>query len=241
MAYVYPIRNLLSVDLVRSLRAALNDDSAPWVDGAGTAGGDHFKKQNQEIDPSSQLRSDLSKRIEAALSYPLSPQATALRIYAEPSRQTPFLFSRTRPGDGYRDHMDSIIMGHGSDREVRADLSMTIFLSDPNEYEGGELVIDSDMPSALIYKMAAGGAVLYATTAIHRVNPVRSGERLAAFTWIESRIPDPSIRQLHADLSEALALLKGQHGEDPKVREQAITKIEKARANLAKRSMAVSG
>src|SRR3546814_4795504 len=86
-------------------------------------------------------------------------------------------------------------------------LSMTVCLSEPGDYQGGELVLDSDMKFAPRFKMPAGSALLYATSSIHRVEPVTAGERLVAIPWIESRIPDPSTRLHKANILEVLNLL----------------------------------
>src|SRR3546814_13452713 len=85
-------------------------------------------------------------------------------------------------------------------------LSMTVCLSEPGDYQGGELVLDSDMKFAPRFKMPAGSALLYATSSIHRVEPVTAGERLVAITWIESRTADPFTRQLNADNPQILNL-----------------------------------
>src|SRR3546814_20896679 len=84
---------------------------------------------------------------------------------------------------------------------------MTGFLSEPGDYQVGELVLDSDMKFAPRFKRPAGSALLYATSSIHRAEPVTAGERLVAITWIESRIADPFTRQIHADILQLLNLL----------------------------------
>jgi PKHD-type hydroxylase len=238
MAQVYPIRNLLAPGLVAELRAALQAEGAPWVDGQQTVGRDGTKKRNHEIAADSPLRQELSDKVSAYLRGPLTNETLAFRHVCDPRRWSPFLFSRTGPGGGYRDHMDSAVMFRGSPEEMRSDLSMTIFLTEPDSYQGGELVVDSDMPYAPTFKMAAGGAVLYATNAIHRVAEVTAGERLVAVTWIESRIADVGTRQINADLLQVMSVLTRDGACDPEIRESVVTKLEKVRSNVVKRHTA---
>jgi PKHD-type hydroxylase len=147
---------------------------------------------------------------------------------------SPALVSKTGVGGGYADHVDNNHLSPHTPNEIRADLSMTIFLSDPKDYDGGELVIDSDMAFAPSFKMPAGSAVLYATTSVHRVNPVTRGERLVAVMWFEIRINDPYLREMNADLLECLNAL----ATDPELgrdsAKRVMTKLEKVRANLIK-------
>ena len=235
MPYVYPLPNLIPEPIVTELRSALLHDAVPWVDGRRTAGRDGAKKRNRELDTSSALRARLSDRLIESLSNSSTPETFAFQYAADPRRISPFLFSRTGPGGGYADHMDNNFMGRGTAGEMRSDLSMTVFLSDPDSYKGGELVLDSDMRFAPRFKMPAGGAVLYATSAVHRVEPVTDGERLATVTWIESRIADPFTRQINADLLEVLNLVSQDGICEPGARPYLVTKLEKIRGNLIKR------
>lgn len=234
MAIIYPIRNLIPPALVADLRAALLADDAPWVDGRQTVGRDGTRKRNLEIAAGSPLRRDLSDRISAHLREAVTNETLLFRQFCEPRRFCPFLFSRTGPGGGYGDHMDSNLMARNTPDELRADLSMTLFLCDPGSYQGGELVIDSDMPYAPTIKMAAGGAVIYATNAVHRVAEVTGGDRLVAVTWIESRIADPAVRQINADLLNIMSVLTREGVCAPDFRDPVVTKLEKIRGNVIK-------
>ena len=236
MSFVYPIAELLPDGLVAALRDELSGQGAPWVDGGRTAGRDRSKKRNQELDPDCGLRQQLSTRIGEHLARRDAKGAWAFSTLADPRRLADFMFSRTGVGGGYADHMDNNYMNRGRPDELRSDLSMTVFLSEPDSYDGGELVIDSDMPFAPSFKMPAGGAVLYATTSVHRVNPVMAGERLAAITWVQSRISDPFLRQMNADRLEVLNLLSRDGVCTPQARPYLITKLEKVRGNLVKRA-----
>ncbi len=124
----------------------------------------------------------------------------------------------------YGTHMDSPIMG-----DMRIDLSLTLFLSEPSDYEGGELVIDFSTGSRSI-KLPAGHAVLYPTTALHRVAEVTKGQRLVAVTWIRSMVRDPAARELLFDLETAQLGLVDQVGKTPEV-----DLLSKVHANLMRR------
>ena len=107
------------------------------------------------------------------------------------------LISRYREGMNYGRHVDDALMGGAS--KTRTDLSVTLFLNDPADYEGGELVIESPMGEEEI-KLPAGAAVVYPSGALHRVAPVTRGERIAAVTWVESHVRDPQRREILHDL-----------------------------------------
>ncbi|HEV2530371.1 Fe2+-dependent dioxygenase [Phenylobacterium sp.] len=126
--------------------------------------------------------------------------------YARPVRWAPLIFSRYGPGDAYGEHVDAPFMRADDGAEMRADLSFTLFLDDPASYEGGELVLDSQRRPQPI-KLAAGDAILYPTSVLHAVAPVRSGARRAAVGWIESRIRDAEQRLLLHELELGVAAL----------------------------------
>ena len=111
-----------------------------------------------------------------------------------PNRVAPILFNRYEPGMEYGFHMDMAIQ-QSNTGPFRTDISMTLFLSDPGSYQGGELEIDTDLGEQQI-KLAAGDALLYPSTSLHRVKPVLSGTRLAAVTWFQSLVGDPARRQI---------------------------------------------
>jgi PKHD-type hydroxylase len=111
---------------------------------------------------------------------------------AIPMRLYPFLFSKYEEGMSYGWHVDSPIMGTPP---LRTDIAMTIFLSNPDEYEGGELVIESSVGTQ-VYKPNAGDAIIYPCMSLHCVTPVRKGVRLAAVTWVQSAVRNPEQREL---------------------------------------------
>lgn len=235
MPYVYPIPNLLPEELVAEINKRLTSEPDAWVDGKQTAGRERSKKNNLELAADSDLRVQVSDAITTVLRDYQRRESLLFTFLAAPSKIGKFLVSRTETGGGYGDHMDNNVMSKGTPEELRSDLSMTIFLSDPDSYQGGELVIDSDMTFAPSFKMPAGGAVLYATNSIHRVNPVTSGERVVAVTWIQSEIADPFMRQMNADLLQCLNAVSQNAEQNPQLSTFLTLKLEKIRGNLQKR------
>jgi PKHD-type hydroxylase len=134
------------------------------------------------------------------------------------------LFNRYENGMEYGAHVDSAVMGKGAD-QIRTDLSMTIFLSDPASYDGGELALQSPLGEEEI-KLEAGEAVVYPSTTVHRVTPVTRGVRLAAVTWIQSSVPDERLRAILFDVGSAMR--KSDEGGDPELR----TLLHKSYNNL---------
>ncbi|WP_193187182.1 Fe2+-dependent dioxygenase [Nisaea sediminum] len=236
MPYVYPIPHLLPPELVREINNRIAGSPETWVDGGKTAGRDKKKKRNLELEGDSELRVLISDAITTVLRDYQRRESLLFTFLAAPSKIGKFLVSKTENGGGYGDHMDNNIMSKGTTEELRSDLSMTIFLSDPESYEGGELVIDSDMTFAPSFKMPAGGAILYATNSIHRVNPVTSGSRVVALTWIESEISDPFMRQMNADLLQCLNAVSQNADQNPQLSTFLTLKLEKIRGNLQKRT-----
>jgi PKHD-type hydroxylase len=185
---------------------------AAWVDGRGTAGPQAAQaKRNQQLDPAAPGAQALRALVLRALDGHALFFSAAL-----PKRVLPPQFNRYA-GDTnhYGDHVDQAIRyGAESGQRVRTDLSCTLFLSDPADYDGGELVIEHSFGQQRA-KLAAGDLVLYPGTSVHRVEPVTRGARLAAFFWIESMVRRADQRQLLYDMDMALMRLRGTHGESP--------------------------
>ena len=193
------IGDVLSPDELTQARADLA--ALSWRDGAETAGANARPvKRNLQADLGSRRGAELRKRLEARL------QGNAvLNSAARPARFSPLLVSRTGEGGGYGTHVDNAYMGRGQDR-LRTDLSFTLFLSEPDSYDGGELLID--LPGARqCVKLAAGDLVLYPSTSLHGVAQVTRGERTVCVGWIESLVPDPGDRELLFDLENLKAAL----------------------------------
>jgi PKHD-type hydroxylase len=200
---------LLEADELRQARALL--DGAGWVDGRASAGPQAAEaKNNEQLPPECEASRALQALVTRALER--SPRFLAAAL---PRKVFPPRFNRYA-GDSnhYGPHVDSAIRFADNGARVRTDLSCTVFLSEPHEYEGGELVIHGPGGARRI-KLAAGQAVLYPGTSVHEVTPVTRGMRLASFFWIESLVRDEAQRRLLLEMDDALIDLRSQHGDSP--------------------------
>ncbi len=166
---------------------------ARFRDGKATAGWSaKLVKNNLQLDASDRHYPDIAARIDAALrANEVFMLATLPRVLQPP------IISRSEPGMFYGSHVDDALMG---DPPARTDLSYTLFLSPPENYEGGELVVES-ASGEQEYKLPAGAAVVYPSTYLHRVNAVRSGTRQVAVGWVQSLVRDAAQRELLFDLN----------------------------------------
>ncbi len=189
--YVHHIPGLLNPEMLNAVHQLLQQ--APFIDGRTTATeAAREVKRNLQVDGNDRLViPQLQQLMGMAL---MNEQKFQMEFYA--ARVYPFLFSRSETGMGYGWHVDSPVMGVPP---VRTDLAMTVFLSDPSTYEGGELVIRTDAGETT-YKPAMGDAIVYPCQYVHCVNDVRSGERLAAVSWIQSSVRSMEQRSLLAEL-----------------------------------------
>ena len=191
---------VLDADELKTIRALL--DAAAFRDGRETAGQAAAKvKHNMQADPADPRTRDAKRMIEAALD-----RNTVFRAAARPARLTRLLVSRSREGDGYGPHIDDAIMrSHGAagTDAVRADVAFTVFLSPPEDYEGGALVVEG-ADGERAYRLPAGAAVIYPATTLHRVETVTRGERLVAAGWVQSLVRAPDQREILFDLERAL-------------------------------------
>jgi PKHD-type hydroxylase len=204
------IPKLLSEDQLASVRRSLEDPAAPWVDGRVTAG--HLGapvKKNQQIDESSALARELGQRVVAEL------ERHALFISAVlPHRVYPPVFNRYTEGMQFGTHVDGAVrMIPASGQKLRTDLSATLFLSAPESYEGGELVIERDLGGETV-KLAAGDVLIYSAASRHRVSPVTRGVRVACVFWIQSLIRDDLKREQLFELDRTIQKLT-ELGSDP--------------------------
>ena len=173
---------------------------APWVDGRVTAGHQSARaKDNRQIVEGSPEARELGDTIVGALERnPLFVSA------ALPLRVFPPLFNRYEPGMAFGSHVDNAVRQvTGTPFRLRTDLSITLFLSQPDEYDGGELVVE-DTYGAHAVKLPAGDLILYPATSLHHVNAVTCGTRLASFFWIQSMVRDDGRRALLFDLDMAI-------------------------------------
>jgi len=195
------IPQVLTAGQVAECRAALA--AADWVDGRATAGHHAARaKDNMQVPEGHPASRKLGAMILAAL------ERHALFVTAAlPHKVYPPLFNRYQGGQAYATHVDGAIRDvGGTPHRVRTDLSATLFLSPPDEYDGGELVIE-DTYGAHKVKLPAGDMILYPGTSLHRVQPVSRGARLAAFFWVQSMVRDDGERTLLLDLDTAIQQL----------------------------------
>lgn len=192
------IENVLSKDEVRSFRARL--DQGDWQEGTRTAGTlARNVKQNQQLADGAELAVSLGQHILRRLG-----QVPLFISAALPNKIYPPKFNRYADGGTYGVHVDSAVMQiPGTSQSMRSDLSATLFLSEPDEYDGGELEIE-DAFGAQAVKLEAGDLVLYPSSSLHRVTPVTRGARVASFFWIESLVRDDGARTLLFDLDQAI-------------------------------------
>ena len=204
------IPSLLSSDQVAEVRRLI--DGGRWVDGRGTAGVQSgLAKHNLQLAADCERGREAQRIVTAALS------ANGLFVSAAlPRAIVPPLFNRYDGSERHTfgNHVDNAIRflpgGSGS---VRTDVSATLFLSAPEDYEGGELVIE-DSYGAHEVKLAAGDMILYPSSSLHRVEPVTRGSRLASFFWIESRVRDDAQRTILLDMDAAIRSLATSFGDD---------------------------
>lgn len=191
------VPQVLSAEQVGQFREAL--DRADWADGRITAGYQSAQaKHNQQLPEESPVAQQLGETILGALQRnPLFMSA------ALPLKVFPPLFNRYEGGHSFGSHVDNAIRHvRGTSHRVRTDLSATLFLSAPDEYDGGELVIE-DTYGLHSVKLPAGDLILYPASSLHLVRPVTRGARVASFFWIESMVRDDGQRTLLYDLDRA--------------------------------------
>ena len=197
------IPNILSTDQVAHFREKLV--AVAWADGRVTAGYQSARaKHNLQLAEDDPVALELGALVRTALKANTTYFAAAL-----PQCVFPPLFNRYRVGDGFGAHIDNAVRYDRSGQlvqAVRTDLSATLFLSSPDEYDGGELVIE-DAFGAQRVKLPAGDMLLYPASSVHRVDPVTRGERLASFFWIQSLVRDAGERRLLFDLDLAIRKL----------------------------------
>jgi len=196
MTMLLRIANVLGEDKIVSLRSSLSSEAAPWVDGRVTAGHQGAAvKHNRQLDEASAMARELRAVVIAELERNPTFVSAAL-----PSKVYPPMFNCFEEGMSFGTHVDGTVRAiAGSSARLRSDLSATLFLSTPESYEGGELVVESDFGSQAV-KLAAGDLLVYASSARHRVNPVTRGQRLAAVFWIQSLVREDVKRQLLFEL-----------------------------------------
>ncbi len=190
-------------------------DAEAWEDGRSTAGAQSAEvKKNDQLPPDSPVARELGQRVVRALA------ANSLFVSAAvPLHIFPPLFNSYQLGQFFGEHVDNCIRGDNlTGLRIRTDLSATLFLSEPDEYDGGELVIDDYYGSQRV-KLPAGHLVLYPSTSLHMVTPVTRGVRVCSFFWLQSMIRDAHARRMIFDMDNAIQELVTRLGRnDPEVR-----------------------
>lgn len=188
----------------------------PYVDGRTTAGRfvRDIKANDQAV--ATPERDAILSRVEQGLrAHPL------FRAAARPKALTPLILSRYRAGQTYGLHVDDALMGG-----LRTDLSFTLFLADPDSYDGGALIVEDSLEARAI-KLQAGDAILYPSSTLHRVDPVTKGTRLAVVGWVQSLIRDPAQREMLFDLDQAVETVFARDGKS-----DLFDRLAKTRSNL---------
>jgi PKHD-type hydroxylase len=202
------VPEVLSKAEVAEFRSVM--DEAAWEDGRSTAGAQSaLVKRNEQLPPNGEAARQLGQRIVKALT------ANPLFISAAiPLHIFPPLFNRYGAGHHFGIHVDNAVRGdHVTGMRIRTDLSVTLFLSEPDEYDGAELVVEDRYGSHEI-KLPAGHLVLYPASSLHMVTPITRGTRVASFFWLQSMIRDAHARSLIFDLDTAIQELVRRIGRD---------------------------
>ncbi len=196
------IPDVFSKDQVRQLRSKL--DAAEWVDGRVTAGHQSaLTKQNSQIPETHPIGREVGEVILQALG-----RNPLFRSAALPLRVFPPLFNRYAGGQTFGTHVDNAIRTHtATGQRIRTDLSCTLFFSEPDEYDGGELVVQDTYGEHSV-KLPAGSMILYPSTSLHHVTPVTRGERVSSFFWLQSTVRSDERRALLFELDGSIQMLE---------------------------------
>ena len=219
------IPGLLDASGVARVRGIV--DGGEWVDGNVTSGPQAAlaKKNEQLVEASAAAREAGGIVLDALGKSPLFIAA------ALPLKIIPPLFNRYAGGHEFGIHVDNAVrIQRGSEFRVRSDLSITVFLEDPGEYEGGELLVEGQFGAQSV-KLPAGDAILYPSSSLHKVTPVTRGCRVASFFWIQSMVRDDGARRLLFDLDSAVQRLAGQLGQD----DRSVVELTGVYHNLLRR------
>jgi len=202
-------------------------DAAEWIDGNATSGPQSaLAKRNEQLPEDSAAARAAGNLVLDALG------RTPLFIAAAlPLKVFPPLFNRYAGGQGFGMHVDNAIrIQRGSDFRIRSDLSATLFLEDPQAYDGGELVVE-DAFGAQSVKLPAGHLLLYPASSLHRVEPVMRGRRVASFFWLQSMVRDDAARRTLFELDSAIQAIVPDRGQD----DAAVIQLTGVYHNLLRR------
>jgi len=202
------IADVLSADEVARVRGVI--DAAAWVDGNITSGAQSaMAKRNEQLPEGSPAHVEAGTIVLDALGRSSLFVAAAL-----PLKVFPPLFNRYAGGQEFGTHVDNAVrIQRGSDFRIRSDLSATLFLEDPDAYEGGELLIEGAFGAQSV-KLPAGHMVVYPSSSLHRVAPVTRGTRVASFFWVQSMVRDDGARRILFEMDQAVQRIAGDLGQD---------------------------
>ena len=207
---MYHIPAVLSPQEVDDFRAQLQQ--ADWVDGRATTGDQGaLVKKNQQVDTRSPLYGELQNRVLAALN-----RSSLFFAAALPKTLSSPLFNRYQQSETYGFHVDGAVRSQAQGGWMRTDLSATLFLSAPESYDGGELVVNDTYGQHTV-KLPAGDLVLYPSSSLHCVTPVTQGVRVASFLWVQSMIRDDKKRAMLFELDNNFQSLKSRYGESEEI------------------------
>jgi PKHD-type hydroxylase len=203
---MYHIPAVLTPEEVANFSSLLQQ--AEWIDGRATVGSQGATvKNNQQID----TRTPLYDRLQTAVMQALNNNPLFFSAALPRSISTP-LFNRYEQGETYGFHVDGAVRHNGAAGWMRTDLSATLFLSEPDSYDGGELVIEDTYGQHKV-KLPVGHLVLYPSSSLHCVTPVTRGARVASFLWIQSMVRDDKQRAMLFELDRNIQSLKARHGD----------------------------
>lgn len=205
------IPNVLNAEELKSIQKILYE--ANWVNGKITAG-----TQSEQVKNNLQLAED-SEAAEQARKIVLKALSRNALFFsaALPKKIYPPLFNQYREGMNFGNHIDNAVRTHAATgNHVRTDISSTLFLADPDSYDGGELVVEDTYGQQMV-KLPAGDMVVYPGTSLHHVRPVTRGSRVACFFWTQSMVRDDAQRTLLFDMDAAISTLRQQHGDSAAV------------------------
>jgi PKHD-type hydroxylase len=205
------LKNILTAQQLAEIRELL--EHADWQDGKQTAG--HMavhRKSNEQLQQDSPLAIQIGDALLKILSLREDFVSAAL-----PAKIFPPMFNRYQGGGAFGFHVDNAIRQvPGTPVKIRTDLSMTLFLNEPDEYEGGELIIQDTFGNQSV-KLPAGDMILYPSGSLHKVTPVTKGHRLCSFFWLQSLVMDHEQRRTLYQLDQSIQALKPDLGEDERV------------------------
>jgi PKHD-type hydroxylase len=202
------IPDLLDKDGVKRVRAIV--DAGVWADGNATSGPQSaLAKRNEQLPEDSTAAKEAGRIVLDALGR--SPLFIAAAL---PLKIFPPLFNRYQGGEAFGTHIDNAVRIHrASEFRVRTDLSATLFLEDPEAYEGGELLVEGKLGAGAV-KLPAGHLLLYPASSLHRVEPVTRGARVASFFWVQSMVRDDGARAILFDLDRSIQAVAADRGQD---------------------------